>query len=304
MMSSVVGFLTMLEQDVQESNGNVRRMLSVCSEFERIAKVALDKAEREMRGRGKRKQAERDREKDRLKGAVSAEIDDGKTLEQLQIETQASYRRPVQTPSLKAASMSGSGAGASASPASWNGSQPGGDRLGYAGPGAGYAKDQRAAVRTPDLATQFSMPQGSQAAPYATSVDQAAHQMARTSAGDFMQTLGDGFVDAGSTTRQANINGAIPDMGANEYNNFTSPDANKGAIESSFGGSFQQPFVPQDLWQMPMTLEWDWAEGLGLGSFTPGPMLGDDVFSMGEAQAQQGMQQGMPQDDGGYMPHG
>lgn len=25
-------------------------------------------------------------------------------------------------------------------------------------------------------------------------------------------------------------------------------------------GSFQQPFVPQDLWQMPMTLEWDWAD--------------------------------------------
>jgi len=24
--------------------------------------------------------------------------------------------------------------------------------------------------------------------------------------------------------------------------------------------SFQQPFVPQDLWQMPMTFEWDWAD--------------------------------------------
>jgi len=23
---------------------------------------------------------------------------------------------------------------------------------------------------------------------------------------------------------------------------------------------FQQPFVPQDLWQMPMTIEWDWAD--------------------------------------------
>lgn len=26
------------------------------------------------------------------------------------------------------------------------------------------------------------------------------------------------------------------------------------------GNSFQQPFVPQDLWQMPMTFEWDWAD--------------------------------------------
>ena len=30
-------------------------------------------------------------------------------------------------------------------------------------------------------------------------------------------------------------------------------------------GSFQQPFVPQDLWQMPMTLEWDWADMTGVG---------------------------------------
>lgn len=27
--------------------------------------------------------------------------------------------------------------------------------------------------------------------------------------------------------------------------------------------TFQQPFVPQDLWQMPMTLEWDWADMTG-----------------------------------------
>lgn len=30
-------------------------------------------------------------------------------------------------------------------------------------------------------------------------------------------------------------------------------------------GSFQHPFVPQDLWQMPMTLEWDWADLAGYG---------------------------------------
>jgi hypothetical protein len=30
-------------------------------------------------------------------------------------------------------------------------------------------------------------------------------------------------------------------------------------------GSFQHPFVPQDLWQMPMTLEWDWADMTSTG---------------------------------------
>jgi hypothetical protein len=48
---------------------------------------------------------------------------------------------------------------------------------------------------------------------------------------------------------------------------------NAGVDMAGGQGSFQQPFVPQDLWQMPMTLEWDWAEGLGLGSFTPGPLF-------------------------------
>jgi len=28
----------------------------------------------------------------------------------------------------------------------------------------------------------------------------------------------------------------------------------------SLAQGFQHPFVPQDLWQMPMTLEWDWAD--------------------------------------------
>ena len=43
-------------------------------------------------------------------------------------------------------------------------------------------------------------------------------------------------------------------MGMGDYN------WNNGDVAMS--GSFQQPFVPQDLWQMPMTLEWDWADVL------------------------------------------
>jgi hypothetical protein len=39
------------------------------------------------------------------------------------------------------------------------------------------------------------------------------------------------------------------------------PDLNLNLGSSPLSlGTFQQPFVPQDLWQMPMTLEWDWAE--------------------------------------------
>ena len=81
LMSSVVSFLTMLERDISEASGNVNRMLSVCAEFERIARVALDKAEKEIRGRGKRKQAEREREKaikQRVSGEIALGLEEGK----------------------------------------------------------------------------------------------------------------------------------------------------------------------------------------------------------------------------------
>nr|POE56226.1 putative transcriptional regulatory protein [Quercus suber] len=201
LMASVVKFLTLLERDLPEASGYVHGMLSVCSEFERIARVVLDKAERDIRSRGKRKAAglgaptERERERmqrNRTPADVEMErnLQEGKTLEQMQVETQASYRRPVQTPSLRA-SIAGSQAG---------------------------------------------------------------------SAGPF------------SPNTIANI---LDPLGvANNHNHNSS---------SAAATAFQQPFVPQDLWQMPMTLEWDWAEGLGigLGNFTPGPaVMFDNTFSM------------------------
>merc|ERR1712225_44933 len=42
----------------EEENGGVKRMLGVCSEFERIAKVVLDKAEKDSSSRRKRKNNE------------------------------------------------------------------------------------------------------------------------------------------------------------------------------------------------------------------------------------------------------
>jgi hypothetical protein len=54
-MNLVVGFLSLLSTD--EENGSVRRMLNVCAEFERIAKVVLDSADREISSRRKRKKA-------------------------------------------------------------------------------------------------------------------------------------------------------------------------------------------------------------------------------------------------------
>ncbi|EKV07929.1 Fungal specific transcription factor, putative [Penicillium digitatum] len=68
------------------------------------------------------------------------------------------------------------------------------------------------------------------------------------------------------TDLQSNIH-AMSGIGQ-EYSDMLSPDhmANVGfpeqhAFSASPGmATFQQPFVPQDLWQMPMTIEWDWAD--------------------------------------------
>ena len=54
-------------------------------------------------------------------------------------------------------------------------------------------------------------------------------------------------------------------------------------------GSFQQPFVPQDLWQMPMTLEWDMAQLGDVHVFPP--------FDPGPAQDQNQQQQQQQQDE-------
>ena len=275
LMSSVVSFLTMLERDVAEANSNVRRMLSVCAEFERIARVALDKVEREMRGRGKRKLIEREREKalkERGSGEVAAGLEEGKTLEQMQIETQAAYRRPVQTPSL----LAGQGGGSpDASPASWAG----------IGSPAGVNNGQD--YRTPGSHAKHR---------HSRSVSNGAshHAGSHTATSPYMNQYSNGIPGSGLPQDYSNHQQQQQYMSNDGYppNSF-SPTSVSSDHMGDFGmnfapqqnppgdlnnivtdGAFQQPFVPQDLWQMPMTLEWDWAEGLGMGSFATIPMYG------------------------------
>ncbi|KAK7421753.1 hypothetical protein QQX98_001967 [Neonectria punicea] len=53
LMNTVVTFLSMLGQEAEQ--GGVHRMLGICSEFERIAKAVIEKAEKEQSSRRKRK---------------------------------------------------------------------------------------------------------------------------------------------------------------------------------------------------------------------------------------------------------
>ncbi|KAF2211512.1 hypothetical protein CERZMDRAFT_43217 [Cercospora zeae-maydis SCOH1-5] len=224
LMSSVVSFLTMLERDVSEANGNVRRMLAVCAEFERIARVALDKAEREMRGRSP-------------SGGEPP-----------------SNRRTasISTPQLAQTALNGHGQRQEPQHHQQINYMPSQQPHSAAGPhnNVQYTQNMNG--------LEFGGPNDSPQQQFSTAPP---------------------IMDAAFASHPAfsHTTTVPPSFGGMPF------DPSGGALGGAGGmpgalngtGAFQQPFVPQDLWQMPMTLEWDWAEGLGLGSFTPGPMSFD-----------------------------
>lgn len=185
-MNLVVNFLSMLVSD--EENGSVRRMLGICAEFERIAKVVLDKTEKESHSRRKRKPAADDATND-----VISEHAPGQTASTKPIDPQ--------TMSMASAAFT-----------------PG--MSGMSNP-----------LFSPSMinANVYSPPQMMTGPPMMPGYD-------------------------------ASFNGMItPPNGL--ANSFMDPQDNSSNIASPLNfGAFQQPFVPQDLWQMPMTLEWDWAD--------------------------------------------
>jgi hypothetical protein len=185
LMNLVVSFLSMLSSD--EENGGVQRMLGVCSEFERIAKVVLDKAEKETSSRRKRKS----HEDPVTKGPKSNLAIPPQT--QMTNNTQTSMAG-VFSPSMADAMNS------------QNGFSPMGNNE---SPNSGHSGQWN-----PDL------PNGS----------------------EFMSPNGPGMTPFSDIQGYTNGHEMVSPLNLN---------------------AFQQPFVPQDLWQMPMTLEWDWADMTG-----------------------------------------
>jgi Fungal specific transcription factor domain len=187
LMNLVVNFLSILATD--EENGSVKRMFGVCTEFERIAKVVLDKAEKEGSKR-KRKMAPED-------VAKMAPSSMAQALNGARPVTPGRRQSLTQVPSGNASYIP-SLSGTATSPA-------------YSSP----------------TSNGFQMPPN--------------------------------FGLAGFTTD-------FSDMSADGSPRFIDPSQMPASMASPLNlGSFQQPFVPQDLWQMPMTFEWDWADMTNAG---------------------------------------
>lgn len=198
LMNLVVGFLSMLNAD--EENGGVKRMLGVCSEFERIAKVVLDKAEKDTSSRRKRK---------------SNGNDDPKTKAgQIQ-----NPNAPPHTPMMNNSQTSTMGNvfspnGVHQLNTHQNGYSPSGPN----GNGNNQPNDQSNSNN--NESSPSTWPQD-----YPTNPD---------------------YLSPTNMT-------PYTDMQNQSFNDMSPLN----------GNNFQQPFVPQDLWQMPMTLEWDWADMTG-----------------------------------------
>lgn len=184
-MNQVVNFLSLLA--VTEEQGAVKRMLGVCAEFERIARVVLEKGDKESNSRRKR----------------SSRTNDPDLVQTTQHIPQK--RTAPQTPQ------------SNNPPTPQNVFIP------------GFNGDLNSQPFDPNL--QAFSPNFS----------------------DMNIPLDFSGADYSSMTSPTN--------GMNGYQE-VNMDGQQYSGDAFNMGSFQQPFVPQDLWQMPMTLEWDIA-GLG-----------------------------------------
>ncbi|KAL2816781.1 fungal-specific transcription factor domain-containing protein [Aspergillus cavernicola] len=193
LMTVVVNFLSTLVSD--ESNGSIKRMLGVCGEFERIAQVVLDKAERDSQSKKKRKAAPED-----LRSAPQTTSK----------ETAAPFTSTANVGNVPPAKMTFS-------------------------PPQYSTNSQDAASNVLNGATPFTSGQTMPGTPDVPGNIPTMHRLGQ----DFAEMLSPNTLD--------NLN-----FGGHQ------PLTSAGDIPIT--PSFQQPFVPQDLWQMPMTIEWDWAD--------------------------------------------
>ncbi|KAH8719157.1 fungal-specific transcription factor domain-containing protein [Phaeosphaeriaceae sp. PMI808] len=201
LMKLVVNFLNMLNDD--QGSGSVKRMCSVCAEFERIAGAMLEKTDREHTSRRKRKQG--DSEQDAQIEATTAELlSTGRN-------SHSSPATNVTTPNTNPTS--------------------------------------EGMIFNPDF-HGFNEP-----FPFSPNFTHASLQ---NNSQINQNEYGSPSIAAQVLQQQPNTTN-VDMSGMNNLNSMAM-------------GQFDQTFntVPQDLWKMPMTLEWDWADMTGYSGYEDG----------------------------------
>lgn len=212
LMNMVVTFLSALGQEVE--TGGVHRMLGICSEFERISKVMIERAEKENAGRRKRKNAE-------------------------------AHASKSSNPSTNAHTN----AARSPHPASTHGGATG---------ASSTAQTPRPTTANANTPTPRMHPES--LSPHTRTEGQAFSPMTNTTSPSpgnpppgWNTDFGGGDPMEFTTFAELTGFGQLPNNGPPPP--LQSPPAQ--------GMGFQQPLIPQDLYQLPMSFDWDWAEMSG-----------------------------------------
>ncbi len=234
-MNQVCNFLSLLA--VTEEQGGVKRMLGVCQEFERIARVVLERGDKKgHKRRGSKMNAENPNS--------NVQTSDPTQQRQAQAQTQARHGQKRAGPPLSPESNNAPTPQNVFSPSAFN------DLTN------GQSFNPSMSGFSPSL-SNMNLPLDFGNSPGGTADFQ-----------NMMASSPNGMSGANFDPTQYSPEG-LPADGLNL-------------------GAFQQPFVPQDLWQMPMTLEWDWSAAM------QGPAgLDANAMDMGLApgQSQEGQQQ-------------
>ncbi len=247
LMNLVVTFLSMLGQEAE--SGGVHRMLSVCSEFERISKVIIEKVEKENSGRRKRKVA--DSSSNTHSTSSSARAATSSTSVPAAVSStlsQASHTPRPQTATTTTPTPNHTASSRAATPSNhMTPSTRATTTNGQLSPP--LPRDTAQSVYTPMGSTMSHSP-----SPGLTPAGWSDYPMGGADGTDFPS-----FADLTGF-------GAV----ATGPNGMRSPPTANGV--------YQQPMLPQDLFSLTATLDWDWAEMSGgaypsveNGNFDDGP---------------------------------
>ncbi len=188
LMSLVVTFISTLGEEAE--TGGIRRMLTVCSEFEHIARVVIDKAEKESASKRKRKSHD-----------------------------------PPKSLDVTASHLLSSGATPTPTYDNSMGSQ---------------------------LSPKFHGEQNRQNSKHGSPMPSSSTPGATSTHSNDGQ---------GDWSRDFSSDNGMPEFGSfAEFTGFGQPVRTPPMVN---GNNMFQPLLPQDVWQLPMTLDYDWAETLG-----------------------------------------
>lgn len=239
LMNMVVTFLSALGQEIE--TGGVHRMLGICAEFERISKVMIEKAEKENVGRKKRKNA------DPSQGSKSS----------------SSTQQNTNSASSPHSQGTNQGSSSARTP-----------RQPHAAPKADAPRPrQQQQTETLSPPTSRSEAQGQQGwSPMTT-----ASSNHSASPGNAPPGWGTADFASGADPMEFASFAELTGFGQ-LHNGVVQPPPPPLQSPSAPGVPFQQPLIPQDLYALPMSFDWDWAEMSG-GAY---PSVENGNFGGGE----------------------